>query len=132
MFTIKPLTNQSFSGGKLVEVTKFLVVDADGTPVVSKFFESEADAQAQIDSLGNLSEGLSFAKAQFGGLADKAQRGKANVVAEYLDWIAAGRPVKEVEAQAEAEVAEEGAEKAAEPQTDAQVGAAALNAGEDF
>lgn len=129
MFTIKPLTNQSFSGGKLVEVTKFLVVDADGTPVVSKFFDSEADAQAQIDSLGNLSEGLAFAKAQFGGLADKAQRGKANVVAEYLDWIAAGRPVKEVaeEAPAETEAATEAA-----PQTDAQAGAAALNAGEDF
>lgn len=125
-FTIKTLTNQSFNAGKLVEVTKFLVVDADGNPVVSKFFESEADAQAQIDALGNLSEGLSFAKAQFGALADKAQRGKANVVAEYLDWIAAGRPVKEV-AEAEAEVTTE-----AEPETDAQAGAAALSAGEDF
>ncbi|UJH95799.1 hypothetical protein [Pantoea phage Nifs112] len=125
-FTIKALVNQSFNAGKLVEVTKFLVVDADGNPVVSKFFESEADAQAQIDALGNLSEGLSFAKAQFGGLADKAQRGKANVVAEYLDWIAAGRPVKEV---AEAEPAE--ATEAA-TETDAQAGAAALSAGEDF
>ncbi|AUV57219.1 hypotheticla protein [Erwinia phage vB_EamP-S2] len=126
-FTIKALVNQSFNAGKLVEVTKFLVVDADGNPVVSKFFESEADAQAQIDALGNLSEGLSFAKAQFGGLADKAQRGKANVVAEYLDWIAAGRPVKEV---AEAEPAEATEEAATE--TDAQAGAAALSAGEDF
>ncbi|WJN64936.1 hypothetical protein Erwinia_phage_Tapenade_00044 [Erwinia phage Tapenade] len=126
-FTIKALVNQSFNAGKLVEVTKFLVVDADGNPVVSKFFESEADAQSQIDALGNLSEGLSFAKAQFGGLADKAQRGKANVVAEYLDWIAAGRPVKEV---AEAEPAEATEEAATE--TDAQAGAAALSAGEDF
>lgn len=131
MFTIKPLTNQSFAAGKLVEVTKYLVVDAEGTPVVSKFFDSEADAQAQIESLGNLSEGLSFAKAQFGGLADKAQRGKANVVAEYLDWIAAGRPVKEVEAPAEPAAPAEG-EASPEPESDAQAGAAALSAGEDF
>lgn len=35
--------------------------------------------------------------------ADKAQIGKANIVAEYLDWIAAGKPVKEVKAAEEAE-----------------------------
>lgn len=129
-FKIKSLTNQSFNAGKLVEVTKYLVVDANDTPVVGKFFGTEEEAQAQIDSLGNLSEGLAFASAQFGDLADKAQRGKANIVAEYLDWIAAGRPVKEFAAP-EPETATDETEAAAAP-TDAQAGADALSAGEDF
>lgn len=126
-FTIKALTNQSFNAGKLVEVTKYLVVDADGEPVVGKFFDTAALAQEQIDSLGNLAEGLAFAKANFPDLSPKAQKAKANVVAEYLDWIAAGRPVKEATAEAKTEVAED-----AEPQTAGAAGAAALDAGEDF
>lgn len=128
-FSIKSLKNQSFTGGKLVEVEKFLVVDATGTPVVSKFFDSEELAQAQIDSLGNLSEGLSFAQAQFGNLADKAQRGKANVVAEYLDWIAAGRPVKEFESTGEEETTADGEVGTADA---GAAGAAALDSAEDF
>lgn len=95
-FSIQSLVNKSFVNGKIVEVTKHLVVDENGEPVVSKFFDSAELAQAQIDSLGSLSEGLAFAKAQFHDQADKAQKGKAAIIAAYLDWVTAGRPVKEV------------------------------------
>jgi len=123
MFSIKAITNQSFANGKLTDVVKYLVIDAEGKPVATKFFDSEEAAQAHIDGLGNLAEGLAFAKAQFPGLADKALMGKANVVAGYLDWIAAGRPVKELEAEA----------PEAEGTTEAEEAApAALPEGEDF
>lgn len=128
MFSIITIANKGMVQGKLVDVTKFLVVDASGEPVVSKFFDSEADAQAVIDGMGNLSEGLAFASAKFPGLAPKAQKGKANTIAEYLDWIAAGRPVTELTPEV-AESAEAG-EVVSEGQAGA--GAAALDAGEDF
>ena len=95
-FTILAIANKSLVAGKLVDVSKFLVVDENGEPVLPKFFDTEVEAQAQIDGLGNLSEGLAFAKAQFPEQADKAQKGKGLLVAAYLDWIANGRPVKEV------------------------------------
>jgi len=95
-FTILAIANKSLVAGKLVDVSKFLVVDENGEPVLPKFFDTEVEAQAQIDGLGNLSEGLAFAKAQFPEQADKALKGKGLLIAAYLDWIANGRPVKEV------------------------------------
>lgn len=95
-FSIKALSNTSIVSGKIVTAEKFAVVDSKDEPVLPKLFDTEAEAQTAIDGLGNLSEGTQFAEAQFPGMGDKAKKGKANVVAEYLDWVAAGRPVKEL------------------------------------
>lgn len=98
MFTIETISNRVVKAGKLVTETSFIIVDASGALVAgTKDYATREEAQAKIDGLGNLAEGLSFAQAQFPGMADKAQLGKANVVAAYLDWIAAGKPVKTVE-----------------------------------
>uniref|UniRef100_A0AAU6NU63 Uncharacterized protein n=1 Tax=Klebsiella phage vB_KpnP_PYH-2 TaxID=3116870 RepID=A0AAU6NU63_9CAUD len=110
MFTIETISNRVVKGTKLVTETSFIIVDASGELVSgTKDYATREEAQAKIDGLGNLAEGLAFAQAQFPGMADKAQLGKANVVAAYLDWIAAGKPVKTVEesqAEPEAETAE--------------------------
>lgn len=106
MFTIETLSNRVLKAGKFVNVESFVVVDETGNPVVSKSFDTKEEAQAQIDGLGNLAIGVEFAKAQFPAQADKAQKGKAAIVAAYLDWIAAGKPVKTVE-EAAAEPAQE-------------------------
>lgn len=111
MFTIETISNRVVKGTKLVTETSFIIVDAAGELVSgTKDYATREEAQAKIDGLGNLAEGLSFAQAQFPGMADKAQLSKANVIAAYLDWIAAGKPVKTVEESAASE------EDQAEPQ----------------
>lgn len=107
MFKIETITNTVVKANKRVAVEAFLIVDAAGELVSgTKSYDSREEAQAKIDTMGNLAEGLSFAKAAFPGMSDKALVGKANLIAVYLDWIAAGRPVKTVE-EAAADVAEE-------------------------
>lgn len=104
MFTIETIVNRVVKGAALVSVESFIIVDEAGSLVCgTKAYDTREEAQAKIDSMGNFAAGLEFARACFPEQADKAQIGKANIVAEYLDWIAAGKPVKEVKAAEEAE-----------------------------
>lgn len=117
MFTIETLSNRVLKAGKFINVESFVVVDESGNPVVAKSFDTKEEAQAQIDGLGNLALGVEFAKAQFPAQADKAQKGKAAIIAAYLDWVAAGKPVKSVEeAAAEPEQEEPTADLSEEEQ----------------
>ncbi|URG17644.1 hypothetical protein GRN51_280 [Salmonella phage GRNsp51] len=110
MFTIETIVNRVVKGATLVSVESFIIVDEAGSLVAgTKAYDTREEAQAKIDSMGNFAAGLEFARACFPEQADKAQIGKANIVAEYLDWIAAGQPVKEAKA---AEVVEAAAEEA--------------------
>lgn len=108
MFAIETLSNRVVKAGSFVTVESFVVVDAKGNPVDGKAYNTEAEAQAKIDSMGNFAIGLAFAQAQFPDQADKAHIGKANLIAEYLDWESAGRPVKEAKPVAEPAPAVEG------------------------
>lgn len=104
MFAIETIVNRVVKGAALVSVESFIIVDEAGSLVAgTKAYDTREEAQAKIDSMGNFAAGLEFARACFPDQADKAQIGKANIVAEYLDWIAAGKPVKEVKAAEEAE-----------------------------
>lgn len=104
MFKIETIVNRVVKGAALVSVESFIIVDeADQLVTGTKAYDTREEAQAKIDSMGNFAAGLEFARACFPEQADKAQIGKANIVAEYLDWIAAGKPVKEVKATEEAE-----------------------------
>lgn len=111
MFKIETIVNRVVKGADLVSVESFVIVDEANKLVAgTKAYDTREEAQAKIDSMGNFAAGLEFARACFPEQADKAQIGKANIVAEYLDWIAAGKPVKvaeakEVEAPAVEEVA---------------------------
>lgn len=115
MFTIETIVNRVVKGTDLVSVESFVIVDEANKLVAgTKAYDTREEAQAKIDSMGNFAAGLEFARACFPEQADKAQIGKANIVAEYLDWVAAGKPVKEVKA---AEEAEAPAEEVATPET---------------
>lgn len=104
MFKIETIVNRVVKGAALVSVESFIIVDEDDQLVAgTKAYDTREEAQAKIDSMGNFAAGLEFARACFPEQADKAQIGKANIVAEYLDWIAAGKPVKEVKSAEEAE-----------------------------
>ena len=104
MFKIETIVNRVVKGAALVSVESFIIVDDAGQLVAgTKAYDTREEAQAKIDSMGNFAAGLEFARACFPEQADKAQIGKANIVAEYLDWIAAGKPVKEAKAAEEAE-----------------------------
>ena len=104
MFAIETIVNRVVKGAALVSVESFIIVDEAGSLVAgTKAYDTREEAQAKIDSMGNFAAGLEFARACFPEQADKAQIGKANIVAEYLDWIAVGKPVKEVKAAEEAE-----------------------------
>jgi hypothetical protein len=109
MFTIETLSNRVVKAGKLEVVESFIIVDEAGTLVAgTKAYDTREEAQAKIDSMGNFAAGLEFARAMYGDQADKAQIGKANIVAEFLDWVAAGKPVKVAESkEAEAPSVEE-------------------------
>jgi len=108
MFKIETIVNRVVKGADLVSVESFVIVDEANKLVAgTKAYDTREEAQAKIDSMGNFAAGLEFARACFPEQADKAQIGKANIVAEYLDWIAAGKPVKEAKAEeAKAEEAE--------------------------
>lgn len=104
MFKIETIVNRVVKGADLVSVESFVIVDEANKLVAgTKAYDTREEAQAKIDSMGNFAAGLEFARACFPEQADKAQIGKANIVAEYLDWIAAGKPVKEVKATEEAD-----------------------------
>lgn len=111
MFTIETIVNRVVKGADLVSVESFVIVDEAKKLVAgTKAYDTREEAQAKIDSMGNFAAGLEFARACFPEQADKAQIGKANIVAEYLDWVAAGKPVKEAKAEeAEAPAVEEAA-----------------------
>ena len=107
MFAIETIVNRVVKGAALVSVESFIIVDENRNLVAgTKAYDTSEEAQAKIDSMGNFAAGLEFARACFPEQADKAQIGKANIVAEYLDWVAAGKPVKEVKAE-EAETVED-------------------------
>lgn len=100
MFNIETIVNRVVKGADLVSVESFVIVDEQNKLVAgTKAYDTREEAQAKIDSMGNFAAGLEFARACFPEQADKAQIGKANIVAEYLDWIAAGKPVKEAKAE---------------------------------
>lgn len=106
MFTIETLSNRVVKAGKLEVVESFIIVDEAGALVAgTKAYDTREEAQDKIDSMGNFAAGLEFARAMYGDQADKAQIGKANIVAEFLDWVAAGKPVKEAKADAAVEEA---------------------------
>lgn len=95
---VASLSGKSIQNKALVMTKTFYVADADAdmAPVTGKTHSSAADANAELSSMKGLAEGLSFAEAQYPDLAERGRKSKANVIAEYLSWDAAGRPVKEV------------------------------------
>ena len=118
MFTIETLSNRVLKGSAFVSVESFVVVDASGAPVIAKTFDTREEAQAVIDGMGNLSEGLAFAAATAPEKSAKGQRAMANVVADYLNWVAAGKPEAEVKEEAPAvEASEEAAGEVVEQAT---------------
>lgn len=113
MLTIKSQDTTNIKAGALVTETFFFVADEDGKLVGRKAHGSEAEAQAELATLAGYASGLEFARAQFPDLGDKAHVGKANVIAEYLAWVEAGKPVKEPKAAGETS-GEESPEEAGE------------------
>lgn len=103
MLTIKSEESSRIVAGALVKEAFFYVADEAGNLVGRKSHSSEAEAEAEKATLAGYAEGLEFARAQFPELGDKAHVGKANVIAEFLAWVQADKPVKEVKA---AEVAD--------------------------
>jgi len=91
-------TSTRIVAGKLVNEEFFFVADADGNLVGRKAHDTQAEAEQELAGLGGFAEGLEFAKAQFPDLGEKAHVGKANVIAEFLSWQQAGKPVKEAKA----------------------------------
>ena len=100
MLTIKSEVSTNIVGAALVKSEIFYVADEAGNLVGRKAHKSEEEAQAELSTLAGYASGLEFARAQFPELGDKAHVGKANVIAEYLAWEAAGKPVKELKADA--------------------------------
>lgn len=60
--------------------------------VDGKEYKSLEAAEAAIAALKNTQIGLEFVQAQYPELAPRAQRTKANLIGEYLDWVDAGKP----------------------------------------
>lgn len=94
MLTIKSETSTLIKAGALVQETFFYVADEAGKLVGRKAHATEEEALAEKEGLAGYAEGLEFARAQFPELGDKAHVGKANVIAEFLTWVATGKPVK--------------------------------------
>lgn len=95
MLTIKSQETTRIVSGSLTTETFFYVADEAGNLVGRKSHSTQDEAQAELATLAGYAEGLEFARAQFPELGDKAHVGKANVVAEFLAWKEAGKPVKE-------------------------------------
>lgn len=107
MSTLKVASQEStrIVAGKFVQETFYFVADETGALVGRKAHTTEAEAQQELAGLGGFAAGLEFAKAQFPELGDKGHVAKANVIAEFLSWQEAGKPVKEAKPAAEGEAA---------------------------
>lgn len=99
---IHSLTNAIVKAGVLTEVIKFIVTNEAGELVGRKAHDTQEEAEAERETLKGYAEGLEFAKAH--GLEGKNAVGKANVIADYLAWVAAGRPDVGAAEQADPEV----------------------------
>lgn len=103
-FIVAAETTKVFKAGSFVEETVFFVQDDQSGAIVSKkVYATEAEAQAELEGLKGLEVGMLFAQSAFHDLGPKGQVSKANVVAEYLAWESAGRPVKEAKPVVEGE-----------------------------
>lgn len=100
---VTKLTNNVVRGGKLVEDTAYIVTK-DGALIGRKQHATEEAAKEELGTLKFYAAGLEFVQATSPELADKAQVGKAKVVASYLAWVDAGKPVKEAELEESEEV----------------------------
>lgn len=69
--------------------------------VDGKTYKNKEDAEKAIAALENVQVGLEFVQAQYPELAPRAQRTKANLIGEYLDWVDAGKPELTEEEKAE-------------------------------
>lgn len=116
-FVIVSETSKRIVAGSFKEEVFFYVADdSNGQLVGRKAHATKEEAEAELAGMSGLLEGLEFARAQFPKLGDKAHVGKANVIAEYLTWVAQGKPVKTVE-QADAESVEAPAEEVSADET---------------
>ncbi|UOW66380.1 hypothetical protein vBAspATola_37 [Aeromonas phage vB_AspA_Tola] len=105
-FVIAAETTKVFKSGSFVEETVFFVKDDQSGAIVSKkVYGTQEEAQEELSGLQGLEVGMLFAQSAFPDLGQKGQVGKANVVAEYLAWEAASRPVKEAKPVADGEEA---------------------------
>lgn len=95
------LSNQVVKAGALVTEVKFIVANEAGELVGKKAHATREEAEREMEGRAGYAEGLAFAKA-IGFEGTKGAVGKANCVADYLAWVAAGRPEKMVEAAPEA------------------------------
>lgn len=112
MFKIETLVANAIVAGKIKRTETFFVADEAGQPVTGKSHASAEAAQAELDGLGHFQEGMAFAVAMFPELSEKAQKGKANVVAEYLAFVEGGRVAKVFETKEEVAVEPEAEEEA--------------------
>jgi hypothetical protein len=93
---VKIITVKDIVDGKIDDVDRYIVTDDTDQPLDGKWYKDKEAADAVLESIGKLEEGLEYAKAQFPQLSEKAQRSKANTVASYLQWVTSGKPVKQV------------------------------------
>jgi len=72
----------------LVEEVQNVTYTVDG-----KAYQTKEAADEALASLENVQEGLDFTETRYAGFATRAKRTKANLIGEYLDWVADGKPV---------------------------------------
>lgn len=65
--------------------------------VDGKKYKTKEAAEEAIAALENVQVGLEFVQAQYPELAPRAQRTKANLIGEYLDWVNFGAELSEEE-----------------------------------
>lgn len=113
-YTIVTETTKRIVAGVLKIESFSYVADKDGALVGKKAHNTVEEAQAELDGMGFYLTGLEFARAQFPKDGEKAHVAKANIVARFLSWEAAGRPVVEVDADEEPQ----GSDAQPEPEAD--------------
>jgi len=79
--------------------------------VDGKLYKTEEAANAALEALANVEQGVAFAASQFPELAPRAQRTKANLIGAYLDWLDAGE-LEVPEAEREHRIAKADAKRA--------------------
>lgn len=104
VLNIQELTSQVVKAGALMTEVKFIVVNEAGDLVGKKAHATREEAERELEGRAGYAEGLAFAKA-VGFEGTKGAVSKANCVADYLAWVAAGKPES---MQADAPAAEEG------------------------
>ncbi len=93
---IKKISCPLMEKGELIMIDQYLVCDESEKSIDGVLHKTEEAAEAVVTNFAKLAIGLEYARMRYPGIAEKSQKAKANVIADYFLWEEEGKPLSVV------------------------------------